>query len=119
MNTNPEIETLKELLHVEQQNIKNLLHYAEGREGHVPVSGAAVEVRDAVIGTRKELDQAHHEALHLAKSIHVSEYHDVTNWEPLDTVPGLISQIDNMYAGIREQRDFYRMKAEELAALHP
>lgn len=63
--------------------------------------------------------RAKEEALCLARSIHASEYPDAESWEPLDTVSGLISQIDNMYAGIREQRDYWRMKAEELAALHP
>lgn len=55
---------------------------------------------------REELAEAKREAENLAKSIYRSEYSDNdTDWELLDSVAGVISQIDNMYAGVREQRD--------------
>lgn len=57
-----------------------------------------------------ELDAAKRAAESLATSIHRSEYSDVTQWELCDSVAGVISQIDNMYAGVRKQRDEAREK---------
>ena len=63
---------------------------------------------------REALSDAHREALYLAQSIWRSEYlRECPNWEPCDTVAGIITQIDNMYAGMRLQRD------EARAALQP
>ena len=63
---------------------------------------------------REVLNEAHREALYLAQSIWRSEYlKDSPDWEPCDDVAGIISQIDNMYAGMRLQRD------EARAALQP
>jgi hypothetical protein len=54
------------------------------------------------------------EASRLANSIWRSEYkNDAPNWQPLGTVVGVISQIDNMYAGVREQRDVLRQQLAE------
>lgn len=46
------LNTERELSDKLAQNLKNLLHYVHGREGHVPVSGNAVLVRDALINLR-------------------------------------------------------------------
>lgn len=55
---------------------------------------------------REALGRAHREALSLAQSIWRSEYRRKSpDWEPCDTVAGIITQIDNMYAGVRRQRD--------------
>jgi hypothetical protein len=55
------------------------------------------------------------EASRLANSIWRSEYkNDAPNWQPLGTVVGVISQIDNMYAGVREQRNALRQQLAEL-----
>ena len=54
------------------------------------------------------------EAKALATSIQKSEYSDV-KFELCDSVAGVISQIDNMYAGVREQRDEAREVLREIA----
>ena len=55
---------------------------------------------------RGQLSAAKREAEYLATSIHRSEYSNVApNWGLCDSVAGVISQIDNMYAGVRAQRD--------------
>jgi hypothetical protein len=54
-----------------------------------------------------ERDAAMTEALSLAKTLHANHYSDVPQWEPFDYPAGVISQIDNMVAGIIE-----RAKAE-------
>jgi hypothetical protein len=45
------------------------------------------------------------EANALATSIQKSEYSDVNDFQLCESVAGVISQINNMYAGVREQRD--------------
>lgn len=53
-----------------------------------------------------ELEEARREALRLALCIYKTEYQEsAPDWKPSETVGGIISQIDNMYAGVREQRD--------------
>lgn len=47
-----------------------------------------------------ERDAAMREALFLATTLHSRHYSEVTQWEPLDYPAGVISQIDNMVAGI-------------------
>ena len=60
---------------------------------------------------RGQLSAAKREAEYLATSIHRSEYSNVApNWGLCDSVAGVISQIDNMYAGVRAQRDEAREK---------
>lgn len=55
---------------------------------------------------REQLSAAKREAEYLATSIHRAEYSNVApNLGLCDSVAGLISQIDNMYAGVREMRD--------------
>lgn len=48
----------------------------------------------------RELALATREALTLAKSLHAEHYFHVSQWEPLDDIRGLISQVDNMAAGL-------------------
>ena len=54
---------------------------------------------------RAELSMANIEACALATAIQKSEYPDAKNFELRNSVAGVISQINNMYAGIRQQRD--------------
>ncbi len=66
---------------------------------------------------REELHKASVEANALATSIQKAEYSDAKEFELLGSVAGVISQIDNMYAGVRQQRDKARaalMKIEEI-----
>ena len=49
-----------------------------------------------------ERDAAMTEALSLAKTLHANHYSDVHQWEPFDYPAEVISQIDNMVAGIIE-----------------
>lgn len=61
---------------------------------------------------REQLRMANVEANALAQSIQKTEYSGTPEFELCDTVAGVISQIDNMYAGVRQQRDEARWKAE-------
>ena len=49
---------------------------------------------------KAEQDAVFKEAHFLATAIHRKHYHEVTQWKPLDYTAGLISQIDNMAAGL-------------------
>lgn len=54
----------------------------------------------------RQLAAAKREAEYLAKIIHRSEYSDAAqNLALCDSVAGVISQIDNMYSGVRAQQD--------------
>jgi len=53
----------------------------------------------------EQLRKASVEANTLATSIQKAEYPDAKEFELLGSVAGVISQIDNMYAGVRQQRD--------------
>lgn len=61
---------------------------------------AAAEARAEA--AEAERDAAMTEALSLAKTLHANHYSDVPQWEPFDYPAGVISQIDNMVAGIIE-----------------
>ena len=54
------------------------------------------------------------EANALATSIQKSEYSDVNDFQLCESVAGVISQINNMYAGVREQRDEARDELKKL-----
>ena len=63
---------------------------------------------------REQLRKASVEANTLATSIQKAEYSDAKEFELLGSVAGVISQIDNMYAGVRQQRDEAREEIKEL-----
>lgn len=63
---------------------------------------------------REQLRKASVEANTLAKSIQKTEYPDAKEFELLGSVAGVISQIDNMYAGLRQQRDEAREEIKDL-----
>lgn len=52
-----------------------------------------------------ELEAAHREAHALAVSLHKQHFAAVGHWEPLKEAAGLITQIDNMCAGLRSMKD--------------
>ena len=55
---------------------------------------------DSAVSDATALAEAKREALYLAKTLHRLHYSHVTQWKPLDDVAGIISQIDNMVAGL-------------------
>ena len=57
------------------------------------------------------------EANALATSIQKSEYSDVNDFQLCESVAGVISQINNMYAGVREQRDEAREERDKLQVM--
>jgi DNA repair exonuclease SbcCD ATPase subunit len=61
-----------------------------------------------------ELEKAINEAASLATSIHKTEFSDVNDWGLCDSVAGIITQIDNMYAGVRNQRNEARDEVDRL-----
>jgi hypothetical protein len=64
---------------------------------------------------QRERDEGMQEALRLAECIYRTKYaKEAPNWKPLDTIGGVISQIDNMFAGIRQQRDTARAEIATL-----
>jgi hypothetical protein len=67
------------------------------------------------------VDDAVREAVGLARALHHKHYQeDAPQWEPLDTVTGVISQIDNMTAGMSDEITALRTRLAELKdALRP
>ncbi|KQO50614.1 hypothetical protein [Sphingomonas sp. Leaf257] len=58
------------------------------------------------VDASEELRRGKDEIRSLIESIWRAEFSkDAPNWKPLDDLPGMISQMDNMYAGVRSQRD--------------
>ena len=76
---------------------------------HMLVVNKLCEERDEA---RELLRLSSIEANALATSIQKSEYSDVNDFQLCESVAGVISQINNMYAGVREQRDEAREKSE-------
>jgi hypothetical protein len=66
---------------------------------------------------REQLRKASVEANTLATPIQKTEYPDAKEFELLGSVAGVISQIDNMYAGVRQQRDEAREALDCLLAV--
>jgi hypothetical protein len=50
--------TWREQCEAAETNLRNLIHYAKGNPGHVPVSGYAVVVRDAILEMRADISDA-------------------------------------------------------------
>jgi chromosome segregation ATPase len=73
-----------------------------GRQAYKQLAVKHAQERDEA---REELHKASVEANALATSIQKAEYSDAKEFELLGSVAGVISQIDNMYAGVRQQRD--------------
>jgi hypothetical protein len=79
---------------------------------------ACTENQKLIATLQEQLAQAQGEALRLAECIWRTEYAKTApNWRPCLDAPGIISQIDNMFAGVREQRDAARAECERLRAI--
>ena len=64
-----------------------------------------------------EAPLAYREALRLAQVMHRRSYlKSAPEWQPLDTTAGIISQIDNMHAGVLSRCDQYRAQIDRLQA---
>ena len=59
---------------------------------------------------------AHREAVRLAQVMWRRTYRDAApHWQPLDDTAGVISQIDNMHAGVLQDNDRMRFALEQIA----
>lgn len=77
-------------------------HYYDDGKAYADKRIAALEA---------ELAKVREYATTLARSMHRQHYTETApNWQPLDDVLGLLTQIDNMYAGLRN--DFAVLEAE-------
>lgn len=84
---------------------------------------ATVEALTAHLDALKEENEvAYREARGLAVAMHRSYYWEVTQWQPLEDLRGVISQIDNMTTGLslKSERDALLSRVERLEkALKP
>jgi hypothetical protein len=88
------------------------VNWAEALEAARPASLSSIPAQQEEV--TPEAGAAMREALNLARALHRRWYSHVPQWEPLDTVAGIISQIDNMTAGLGERLDAAEV---ELAAM--
>lgn len=73
---------------------------------YTPCRTAALTPAQAEPVADDELARGKDELRRLMDAIWRSEFRKTApNWKPLDDLPGMVSQIDNMYAGVRAQRD--------------
>jgi chromosome segregation ATPase len=72
----------------------------------------AAQASDCIETLTAEVAEARAYAKYLAETMAAKGYPDVQQWEPLDDLVGLLTQIDNMVAGIRDRAE----KAEQLVA---
>jgi chromosome segregation ATPase len=87
---------------------------ARARSDKDLLTGQLKASRSQLAACEDQRDEAKREAVRLATAIWKTEYQDeAPEWKPLDSVAGVISQIDNMYAGIRGQRDTLREQLRE------
>ena len=75
---------------------------------YLAAAEAAIEAT-GITRLTAERDAALAELRQLTESIWKAEYRKTApDWQPLPDLVGLITQLDNMYAGVREQRDAAR-----------
>lgn len=92
-----EADRIKEL----EANINIKADFIDATMNQLAASGQRIEELKAKLAEVKaERDAAMREALALATTLHRNHYSDVPQWEPLKYPAGVISQIDNMVAGI-------------------
>ncbi len=88
------------------------LSYQEAIEGYFALRGLPHPAAIQSLSRTEELVKGKAELLGLMDSIWRAEYRlTAPQWQPLDVLPGMVSQIDNMYAGVRGQRDKARWNA--------
>lgn len=77
----------------------------------------SIGTADVTTDLTRELAKANREVLGLITSIWKSEFRNESpQWEPLPDLVGRITQLDNMYAGVRGQRDKARTELAEARA---
>jgi len=123
-----EIETLRDdldrtdqCLHVAEQvadkgkeEIKSLRKDRDEWERAARLNDNTLDKKDKELDTLREvLAIAKEEATTLAVNIHRRHYkEEAPDWEVLETVSGIISQIDNMSAGLAQQIDTLRSQVK-------
>ena len=111
------VTTVSKLLKEKDRQINHFKHSNEKlREIANSLKDANVDLVEENWRLSDELARARQEAEYLALTIYNKEYKDKPDavpFELLDTVAGVITQIDNMYTGVRNERDQLRQKAQE------
>lgn len=77
-------------------------HLHDGRLAEI-ITDADNFYRPEIKAMAQELLDARREALILARALHEQEYSHVSEWVPDEDVVGLILQISNMAAGLRDE----------------
>lgn len=82
------LDTARELHQCEVSNVNNLMHYAQGKPDHVPVSGYAVMVRDAILQMKADRDDIETKWEELTKAIgaHGPESDPLTGTDTNDAI---------------------------------
>ena len=90
----------------------------------VPLLTAAIEARtamdtnDRIAALERDLAAAQSYATTLAVSMHKQHYAEAApNWQPLPDLVGLLTQIDNMYAGLRNDLEAAEVENKRLVGL--
>jgi hypothetical protein len=76
---------------------------AWNRRPHPEALGEVEDLRTALEDLRIEYGHAQREALELATWLHKNFYSEVTDWKPFTAASSLMTQIDNMVAGLRNR----------------
>ena len=112
------VNTVAQLLKERDQQIKQLKHSNEKlREIANSMKDANAELFGLNLALEGRLERARKEAADLAMSIYNNEYKNKPKSVPIelcDTIEGIITQIDNMYTGVKMDRDHLK---EQLAIL--
>jgi hypothetical protein len=112
MHSHPILWEHSRRLERERDEARELLASEKITRDHVIKRG--IEMQKERDEAREELHKASVEANALATSIQKAEYSNAKEFELLGSVAGVISQIDNMYAGVRQQRDEAREEHRKL-----
>lgn len=114
-------ETLRALLSERDDLAREVEAYEEMKQaskasGGPSVLRQAMDLRRYKIraeAAEAERDAAMEEALSLAKTLHANHYSDIPQWGAFDYLAGVISQIDNMVAGIiiKSEAERYALRA--------
>ncbi len=93
---------------------------SEDLRRNLPFDPHIEELADEIDALEAELGVAMREASHLATGMWERHYKkDSPQFELCDSVAGIISQIDNMYAGVRNKLTVARAKIAELESMVP
>ncbi len=91
------------------------------RESHPTLASdadAIMQAADRIAALEADLAAAQSYATTLAVSMHKQHYaEDAPNWQPLPDLVGLLTQIDNMYAGLRNDLEALEAENKRLVGL--